>query len=399
MGMGLEWTVNGRNVSLQEFEEELQHSMAESALKQAQVLFADKARYLRCPVHRMRPTVRVEGRQLRNVSLRIRGCCKEFVQQVKEQLQNQAADLASNATATIPSSNNNRIMNQQEFTNRRRFAERQDFQDATPRILKFIAWIEDDPEGQKILHHLREGMDVESLIKNAGFQHPPQPGTPEEVAAIALCAIDSAKARNTQLFQISMALGVRGSSSKIQDTQDEFESRYLSPFFDYLEDQLFASDGVAVVRPVAMNTKQVFVVHGRDEQIKDSTARFISTLGLEPIILHEQPNKGRTIIEKFEQCADVGFAVILLTPDDVGGLQGMEAKPRARQNVIFELGYFLGRLGRGRVAALYKGENMDLPSDYAGVLFTSFDAHGAWKFELVRELKAAGFDVDANHAL
>ena len=115
------------------------------------------------------------------------------------------------------------------------------------------------------------------------------------------------------------------------------------------------------------------------------------TLGLEPVILHEQANLGRTIIEKFEDHAHVGFAVALLTPDDAGSLQGEEnsSKPRARQNVIFEFGYFIGKLGRERVCALVKGD-VEKPSDYDGVLYISLNDPNDWKIELIKELKAAG---------
>ncbi|HUF53541.1 MAG TPA: nucleotide-binding protein [Dehalococcoidia bacterium] len=129
----------------------------------------------------------------------------------------------------------------------------------------------------------------------------------------------------------------------------------------------------------------------------------LGTLDLDPVILHEQPNKGRTIIEKFEDFSDVGFAVILLTGDDMGYLVAKgpdSARPRERQNVILELGFFLGRLTRARVVALYSPDPpLELPSDYDGVLFVPLDAAGAWKLELVRELRAAGIDVDANKLL
>ncbi len=146
-------------------------------------------------------------------------------------------------------------------------------------------------------------------------------------------------------------------------------------------------------------TNEVFVIHGRDNEAKETVARFLTKLALTPVILHEQPNQGRTIIEKFEQNAQVGFAVALLTPDDVGSLKNDEKnlKPRARQNVVFELGYFLGRLGRERVCALTKG-NVELPSDYDGVVYISLD-DGGWKMDLIRELKNVGFEVDANRAL
>jgi predicted nucleotide-binding protein len=121
---------------------------------------------------------------------------------------------------------------------------------------------------------------------------------------------------------------------------------------------------------------------------------------LEPIILQEQPNAGRTIIEKVERYAEVAFAVVLLTPDDIGGKNSepQELKPRARQNVILELGYFLGRLGRSHVAALLKGE-VEKPSDYDGVLYVPMDAAGAWKLQLARELKNAGLNIDLNDAV
>src|SRR5882724_3248104 len=120
--------------------------------------------------------------------------------------------------------------------------------------------------------------------------------------------------------------------------------------------------------------KRVFVVHGRDNETKESTARFLERLELEPIILHEQPSSGRTVIEKFEVYSDVGFAVVLLTPDDVGRLATEpKLKGRARQNVILELGYFLGSLSRRRVVALYK-KGVEMPSDYKGVIYVEIDA-------------------------
>lgn len=121
---------------------------------------------------------------------------------------------------------------------------------------------------------------------------------------------------------------------------------------------------------------------------------------LEPVILHEQPNKGRTIIEKFEEHADVRFAVVLLTPDDVGAVKDRKSDllPRARQNVVFEFGYFIGRLGRDRVCALAKGD-IERPSDSDGILYVPMDDNDGWKMRLLRELKTADFDVDVNQAL
>ena len=153
-------------------------------------------------------------------------------------------------------------------------------------------------------------------------------------------------------------------------------------------------------RAVVPDTREVFLIHGRDEGTRETVARFLQQLELEPVILTEQASHGRTIIEKFETHADVSFAIALLTPDDAGTLQSetSASRPRARQNVIFEIGFFIGRLGRERVRALTKGE-VEIPSDYSGVEYIPLDDGGGWKFQLVKELKAAGFDVDANRAL
>lgn len=158
------------------------------------------------------------------------------------------------------------------------------------------------------------------------------------------------------------------------------------------------------VAKVYSKTK-VFLVHGQDAETKTVVARFIEHCGLEPIILHEQPDQGRTIIEKFEQISDVSFAVVLLTPDDVGetkptsGVPGEGSRPRARQNVILELGYFIGKLGRKGVCALKKGD-VELPSDFSGVVYTPYDgADEGWKIKLAREMRAAGLEVDLNKAL
>ena len=142
--------------------------------------------------------------------------------------------------------------------------------------------------------------------------------------------------------------------------------------------------------------KKVFVVHGRDNEAKETTARFLERLGLQAVILHEQPNSGRTIIEKFEVYSeDISFVVVLLTPDDVGGLNTSPQKlePRARQNVILELGYFMGRLGRTRVCALHKG-GVELPSDYQGVVYIEMDSHGAWKAKVAQELIQSKISID-----
>lgn len=144
-------------------------------------------------------------------------------------------------------------------------------------------------------------------------------------------------------------------------------------------------------------SKSVFIVHGHDEEPKQAVARVLETLGMNPIILHEQPNKGRTIIEKFTDHSDVGFAIVLLTPDDLGRSKDGAEAPRARQNVIFELGFFLGKLGRDRVVALYRpADGFELPNDYSGVVYIQYGSNIAWNFQVAQELQAAGYDIDFN---
>ncbi len=149
-------------------------------------------------------------------------------------------------------------------------------------------------------------------------------------------------------------------------------------------------------KPISRDNTKVFVVHGHDGELREQVARLLEKLDLEPVVLCEKPNEGQTIIEKFEKNSEVGFAVVLLTPDDQGKAKGSKSLlPRARQNVILELGFFVGLLGRSRVVPLYV-EGVEIPSDYHGVVYTPVDNRGAWKIELAKELKAAGYDIDMN---
>lgn len=180
----------------------------------------------------------------------------------------------------------------------------------------------------------------------------------------------------------------------------------LDGLVDLLESQarLAATGSVNLTSPSSDRDQvgnTVFLVHGHDEAVIHETARLLERLGLDLTILREQPNSGRTIIEKFVDYSDVGFAVVLITGDDRGGAKSVafeEQKLRARQNVILELGFFLGKLGRSRVCALYQ-EDVEIPSDYNGVLFLPLDRAGAWRLSLARELKAAGLDIDMNKAV
>lgn len=146
-------------------------------------------------------------------------------------------------------------------------------------------------------------------------------------------------------------------------------------------------------------SNRVFIVHGRDEGAKQEVARFVERLKFKAVVLSEQANKGRTVLEKFlDEAADAAFAIVLLTPDDEARLRGSkdDPKPRARQNVVFEFGYFVGLLGRQNVHALLIG-SVEWPSDLAGYAYTRMEpGSNDWKLTVAREMQAAGLEVDLN---
>lgn len=141
----------------------------------------------------------------------------------------------------------------------------------------------------------------------------------------------------------------------------------------------------------------VFLVHGHNNEAKVSVTRFLEKFGLKVTILHEQPSLGRTIVEKFENYAKVDYAVVLLTGDDIGARKDTPDKlvPRARQNVVLELGYFLGALGREKVCALVE-QGVEIPSDFSGVVYVPYDKSNTWQLLLAREIKASGIQIDLN---
>jgi predicted nucleotide-binding protein len=168
---------------------------------------------------------------------------------------------------------------------------------------------------------------------------------------------------------------------------------------DRLPIQITTQERSPITQQTGENQNDIFIIHGHNLELKQAVAVFIRKLGLNPIILDEQANKGLTIIEKFEAHSNVQFAIALLTADDLGRAISEDndlLRPRARQNVILEFGYFMGKLGRGRVCG-FLGKGVEVPSDYSGVMYIEADRED-WRFKLVRELKAAGLDVDANRA-
>jgi predicted nucleotide-binding protein len=205
---------------------------------------------------------------------------------------------------------------------------------------------------------------------------------------------------------IVLSMRGRSLSEEIAEFHEEIESKIhrLESLVGRLE--LIPLSEEVVVRLESLpaskphTSNKVFIVHGHDESIREAVARFVEKLGFEVVVLHEQANEGMTVIEKLEHHCDVGFAIILLTPDDEGRKVSTVPSPlhaRARQNVVLELGYFSAKLGRRRVCALYKG-GVELPSDFLGVLYVPLD-DGGWQLRLAKELRAAGFPVDMNRAI
>lgn len=146
-----------------------------------------------------------------------------------------------------------------------------------------------------------------------------------------------------------------------------------------------------------LDKSKVFIVHGHDNEAKLEIARFIEQMGFEPIILHEQANKGMTIIEKIEEYSNVGFGIVLYTPCDIGYDKDKETEKmaRARQNVVFEHGYLISKLGRNNVCALVK-PSVETPNDISGIVYIPFDSNGGWKIPLAKEMKSSGYEIDFN---
>lgn len=192
----------------------------------------------------------------------------------------------------------------------------------------------------------------------------------------------------TRIFHDAFQNGLRTARATLQSMIDEIR--------EFWPDD--APPPPATPPPPPSDSRNVFLVHGRDVAAKDAVAYFLGQLKLTPIILSEQPNGGKTIIEKFEREANnVNYAIVLFTPDDIGGLQNAnEQQARARQNVIFELGFFAGRLGRERVCIL-TAPDVEIPSDIFGLGYVPFHASSTdWQIGLFKELKHAGFAIDAN---
>ena len=265
------------------------------------------------------------------------------------------------------------------------------------------------PPKSKAIERLRKVLDEIPELKNLKYESPQFEQWRRNTRVAITNTFGDKSQHITDFGNIHFSLSVFSG----YETDSEFQEAYMDglesaeavlksmieEINDYWDDEDQTSTSSKTHNNAQITTNKIFIVHGRDEGAKNMVARFLEKLDLKPVILAEMPAKGRTIIEKFEQHAQVGYAIVLLTPDDAGSLQGDEndPKPRARQNVIFELGFFIGHLGRERVCALTKGE-VEIPSDYAGVEYIPFNDSDGWKMGLIRELRSGGFKIDANQA-
>jgi predicted nucleotide-binding protein len=161
--------------------------------------------------------------------------------------------------------------------------------------------------------------------------------------------------------------------------------------FDFKREISASPEQTLILNPEQRGkTSKVFIVHGHDVKVKEEVELFIKKIGLDPVVLHRQASGGKTIIEKLEDYTDVDYGVVLYTPCDVGGKKDTHNYSlRARQNVVFEHGYLIAKLGRDRVCAMVKG-GVEKPNDISGVVYVEFDDQARWKEELTKELQAVG---------
>ena len=230
---------------------------------------------------------------------------------------------------------------------------------------------------------------VRTAQKRVGQIFPPPSEHVDEIEPLLTKILDKHWAEECLSVSLEAVSLLRSFRSEIEDRWDD-----EGPVANHSKR---TPEAVARTKAEEALSKDIFIVHGHDEEAKQTVARFVGQLGLEAIILHERPNLGRTLIEKFESESLVDFAIVVLTPDDMGypAKDSDKVEPRARQNVIFELGFFIGALKRKYVCALIKGD-VKKPSDYDGIVYIEMDPKGAWKQDLAREMKHAGVDVDMN---
>lgn len=185
------------------------------------------------------------------------------------------------------------------------------------------------------------------------------------------------------------------SKSHMPDNIHQFNSQFMEYFRDALQDIVKAEKVDPSSDVENNNANKIFIIHGHDEAMKKDVQLLLSRAELDDVVLHERPDIGRTIIDKLiEESSPACYAIALLSPDDITG----EGLYRARQNVILEIGYFLGKLGKSKVRLLKKG-GIEIPTDLSGILYTHYDESGSWKIRLLKEMKEVGIEIDIEKSL
>lgn len=242
-------------------------------------------------------------------------------------------------------------------------------------------------------HDRTDSLESLAIVLNAAENNP----NFEEMASFIITSFIESMKVNENFLDVIEAMNVANfNSQRIAKVRAAFDQHQKLKLPDRENNKSVRENPSSLTK---QEGNRVFIVHGHNEELKEKVARTVERLKLSPIILHEQSNEGKTIIEKFEKHSNVSFAIVLLTYDDFGNTKSeKEGNKRARQNVVLELGYFLAKIGRQNVMPLYE-EGVELPSDISGVLYTLIDESENWKLRLVKELKSAGFKVDANDIL
>ena len=273
------------------------------------------------------------------------------------------------------------------------------------RPLKRLAHTLQSEDLKDVVDELRSQVDFDGFLARAskggsmvGSARPDWPTDREQELGLAVVLIERG-AENPEWFNDFAYTYYHGGSQFIESIRKVVAS-VIVPFnrdFETHVESRFESNPRMDESPSDLD--RVFVVHGRDDGAKEAVARFVMLIGMQPVILHEQASVGMTILEKLIANADVGYAVVVLTADDLGRAKSEETENlRARQNVILELGYFLGRLGRERVMAILE-DGVEIPSDYMGVVYAPLDDRGAWRQTLAKEMQAAGYVIDWNKVM
>lgn len=268
------------------------------------------------------------------------------------------------------------------------------------RPLKKLASLLHHPDLEAVNRVLTESVDLEGFLEASestgggmvGSASLVWPDDHEQTLGLTLLLIDKLAVQSD--YAINFSHHYFYSGNKVISGIHALTGQLIIPFVrDYkLYIQTHGEVKSQLKLPIS---NKIFIVHGHDDGARETVARFLERMGFEAVILHEQANQGRTVIEKVEAHGDVSFAVVLLTPDDEGCVKGGVLEPRSRQHVLLELGYFIGRLGRDKVCALKRGR-LEIPSDFAGVVWEPMDDTGGWKQALGRELQAAGHHFDWN---